>query len=1485
MARLRNATTWGLVGVALAAVIVLLALLYLTRTEAGVERAGQYVVERIRGSVEGELEVERVRSRGLLRGVTLDGLRITGPDGRLFLQADSARLAYRIRTLMGGDISFHSLTLYRPEIHLELLPDRDEWNFQIIFPEDPDPVEDNIVLIEDVTLHDGFVAIRMPWEPTTPDADISRLTIEDVPGGQVRTVRFEALNGRMPRIVWQAPEVEGRSVDIATLSARAYLWDEAAEILELQGRVTMRDSVVAFRMPHVRLPDSDLSALGRVVLGADGFHYDVEVQGDRVRLRDFQWLYPALPDDGGGSLRFRVQTRERGNILWLAEDARLSAPGTELAGSFGVVTGDTLYFANVSLRASPLNLELIQRLLPMELPIEGLLIGTVEVDGPIAALRTRGDMRYRSAATGAAESAIRWSGRIRAGPKPAAHGLEVTVRALDLGQVARYAPGLRLRGVASGRVRLDGSLAAGLQMDGHLALDHDGLRSAVHGTGSILAAPGTSDLDLQFDAEPVVLTLLAQQYPALGRLAGAVDGPVRVTGSLHDLRVDADLRTPAGALYLDGHLAVDGGVPRYRARGQVAEFRLDRLLDGIPETALTGGFDVTGAHLALDSLQATVALDLIASRVAGVDVHRGRFRAAVTGGMARVDSLSLLSSVGRLAATGTFGLVPGAHGELDVRVLAESLTPLEPLLFSGPVPDDVALTGPRVAGSLFASGTITGSVSEWRAGGEVQGRELVYQGAKLSRGRADLAWDGSGFTLVATMDSLSSGQRLAPTVRTEVRYADELGSVVLYASGLGAQELELEGGFRWSDAALLLRLESLALATGEGLWGLDVPVAARLGRDGLSIDDLVLRRAASGARLRVAGVLPWRQADETATLPAAMTVDLEGASLAEVVVLGQRDLDLVGDLTVGLRLTGTALAPTLEGTVISRAFRYGDAVLDSVAGSVAYRDRLLTGMLEGWRQGKVILAADAAVPIDLALTERDTRLADRPAHIRMRAQGMPVALIAFLLPGLRQVEGVLDGVVTLGGAATGLAVGGQPMELSGELKLSRGAALVGPLNVRYRDIQATATMGEGTRVHLDARLRSDQGAAAVRGTVELARLRDPAFDLALSAQRLDASRRRDVVAIADGEVRLTGRYTEPVLSGGVRVLAGEMNLDELLRRYHIVQLDTSLFSLFDPGTLVYRVRPSNPFLANLSAAGLTVTAERNVWLRSRELNVEVAGSLDVAFDRRVNDVRLTGTMQALRGSYQLQVLERLPARRFDVRDGTVEFAGTPGLDPNIDITASARIRRAQGDPLDVMASVTGTLQRPRVRFSSESDPPVSETDIASFLLFGRSTLELSQAETDVVASMREGMLGLARPMFLGLASTQLHQAAANLGLPVDYLALTAPEYGFGDYSQVMSAHGGFGVLQGTQLEAGFYAHPDVFVLGSFTPFARALGTFAETESLFHPRWGARIEWRFRPTWTMEVYWEDRYARTPSFSFDQIHDRTAGGMSVFREWGY
>lgn len=385
---MRRGAWIGLIAAVAIAGLLLVAVIFFTRTEAGVERSGRFAIDQLRGFVEGDLAIDRITSGGLLRGVTLHGVSIDDPDGRPFLRADSARLTYGLGTLLRGSIVFDRLVLHSPDVVIERLPGQDEWNYERVFPPDtapPDTVRRRVVLIQDVRVTDGHVTVRLPWEPEGPVEadDTARLILEPVPGGIARTVRFTRLTGRLPRIVWEAPEEEGRLVEVGELAGLAYIYETPLEIDAIEGVVVIRDSLVSFQAPRVRLPASDLAAVGTIILGEGENQYDVQIDGDDMAFADLQWLYPRLPEDGGGSLQLRIQSRSRspGSILWLARDARLRAPGTEIVGSFGVVTGDTLHFTNVDLDASPLDLEFLQQLLPSELGLEGLLIGTVEVEG------------------------------------------------------------------------------------------------------------------------------------------------------------------------------------------------------------------------------------------------------------------------------------------------------------------------------------------------------------------------------------------------------------------------------------------------------------------------------------------------------------------------------------------------------------------------------------------------------------------------------------------------------------------------------------------------------------------------------------------------------------------------------------------------------------------------------------------------------------------------------------------------------------------------------------------------------------------------------------------------------------------------------------------------------------------------------------------------------------------------------------------------
>jgi hypothetical protein len=375
-------------------------------------------------------------------------------------------------------------------------------------------------------------------------------------------------------------------------------------------------------------------------------------------------------------------------------------------------------------------------------------------------------------------------------------------------------------------------------------------------------------------------------------------------------------------------------------------------------------------------------------------------------------------------------------------------------------------------------------------------------------------------------------------------------------------------------------------------------------------------------------------------------------------------------------------------------------------------------------------------------------------------------------------------------------------------------------------------------------------------------------------------------------VRIGGRYTRPRITGSVTVNRGDLYLDELYRQYLIVSLEDPLLNLVVDTSLiaVKRVLPpsENPFIRNMRIENASIRVDRAM-LRSREMDVEITsdpGELTVTFDRcpglptetaqcpeqqQTPDIRVAGTLHVVRGVYRMEALPIV--RVFQVDSGSVSFAGTPGVNPNLSIVATHRARTGTG-PLDIHANVYGTLQAPRVRLFSDASPPISESDLASYLFFGAPTYAFNLGATALGGGGGEGALigSLGIQSFtassLGYLSSAFQTIGQNLGL-LDYIGFSATEASPG---QVPSGFGG--IFANTQLELGRYLGRDVFVAAS-----QRIGTPGATP-------GIRVEWEFHPTFSLEAFVQDRFARTPSFGLSQaIAQRREYGFFLFRQWGY
>lgn len=1506
MSRAARYALWIAGGFLIGIGITVLALVVLTRTEWGLERARRFAIGWLEDRVNGELNIGRLSGRSLLAGVTVHDLSIDDPQGRPFVSADSVAAYYSWRNLIRGEIVFDSVTLHAPRLYMEQLAGDTLWNYEHIFadttPDEPDGAR-RLIAFEDARIVDGLVVVRRPWEPDGPvePDDTARLILEDAPGGLLQVWRFEDVNGELDRVIWESPLEEGKLFAARTLSTRAFLWKDPALLRDARGTLTLVDSIVSFEFPELELPSTRAAAIGRIII-RERNRYDVRIESDDIQFADLQWLYPPLPEDAKGSMVMRIQTQQPKGTLFLAEDANIEAPGTHMVGTLGIVLGDTLYFTRVDLRASPLDVDFLERVLPGELPVEGLLVGTVEVEGPISALDTRGSLRLTTGP--ASGSAVRWDGilDLRGGARGfATRRLTTELDGVDLSLLSAIRPDFPIDGVIDGRLEASGRLDRGLRLDGNLRHQAAGRpASTLEGGGTLELSNGEATLDIELDAAALALEEIGARVPALAGLHGVARGAVRLRGPLEQLGLVADLETPAGGIGFETRLTLGGERGGIAASGHLDDFRLRALSDSLPDATLAGrfGIDLLGNDLA--SMRGAVRLDLDGSELVGLPIERAVFRGSLDRGLLRIDTLTAVAPGIDVRAHGELGLVVGRMGELVIEAASASLEPLEPVLFD----EIVDPTTPRLAGAARARGTVSGNPARLGFDAEVILDDLVYGGGTISGASVSVEGErsdaGLRLTALARADTMRIGGRSADSVTVHVDRDGGISAATVRAWRSGTPLIVASGTASPVEDEIAVRITELTIGSegaaaadgpdggsaGQGsrsAWSLADTAVLTFGPLGVNVSSFTLRSATAGAALRAAGTLAWLDtvpAPDPAPLPLDFTIDVDRVPVGDAMRLFRDGIDAGGVMNGRIRIAGDARAPEIDGHIAVEQLRFENANLDEVDVRFDYGDAQLDAQLEGLHGGRRVVRADGRIPLDLRFASGVERRRDAPLAMRIEADSLPAGLALAVFDGFRDVHGVIDGTVAVDGSALEPTFGGG-------FALREGQLTWDALGVRYRDVAGTFRVDSGPAVAVDFSARSadprtgsDVGRGArVTGTIDLSTASDPGLDLTIDADHLLAARRRDVEMIVSGTASIGGNYRAPEVSGNVHVDGGTLYLDEIYRQYLVVGLeDPLLFQVVDTSLVsVRQILPAseNPFLRNLVVRDANVTLGPDSRLRSREMNVEVRGDLTVGFNRQEEDISLAGTLEVVRGTYRFeyQPVDQLSlisfTRMFDVREGTVEFPGTPGIDPNLDITAAYRARTQNGEPLEILAQLTGTLQNPRVRLTSDTEPPYSESDLASYLLFGTPTYAFGVTRPGSADAAGESD-GFGSPVLAAAAR------AAGVGYVAGGLQAIAQTYGLVDYIGLTTGHTtatSGGLFGNTALELGRYLTPSTYVAWS-SPL-RSPGRIA----------GFRLEWRFHPNYRLETFAEDRFGRTPFGLSSAIDPRTVLGFFLFREWDY
>jgi translocation and assembly module TamB len=527
----------------------------------------------------------------------------------------------------------------------------------------------------------------------------------------------------------------------------------------------------------------------------------------------------------------------------------------------------------------------------------------------------------------------------------------------------------------------------------------------------------------------------------------------------------------------------------------------------------------------------------------------------------------------------------------------------------------------------------------------------------------------------------------------------------------------------------------------------------------MSLQPVALEAADGSGFLTLQGTIPGRN-------PGDLTVSVAGLGLREVYTLLQRDTTGVGgSIQLDLAIGGTAARPTLRGTGSLSDLSFGDFGSPFVQGIVDYADRRLEANLLLWKTGQPVLRVEAQLPLDLALKAVPQRQVDGPLSVRVLADSTDLGVAEAFTRNLRRVRGTLKADLTIGGRW-------EEPRLGGEVQVRDASATVPGLGVRYEDVFAQATLA-GDSIRIDSlTARSGAGSIRVGGVLRVEQLTRPVLALTMRARRFRViDDRRFLTLDASGNLSLTGPLVRPRLNGRVTADEGDLHFADLITK-RIVDLenpgDSGLIDLDLVHTERLGANFQSRFLDSLSIDTLRIEMGESFWLRSSEANIQLDGSLTVGKVRE--KYRYDGTLNAVRGNYALRI-GGLVTREFTVRRGTVRYFGTPDLNADLDIEASHTVIAAEtSEEVPVVARITGTLLQPRLELSSEptsSRPALSQTELVSYLMFGRPTFSLQGqgGQGSQYAAVQAGLSYLTSAF-----SSEIQRALiSDLGVPIDFI--------------------------------------------------------------------------------------------------------------------
>lgn len=882
--------------------------------------------------------------------------------------------------------------------------------------------------------------------------------------------------------------------------------------------------------------------------------------------------------------------------------------------------------------------------------------------------------------------------------------LEPAVRSLDIAE-------LPITRLASGT--LEGKVGAGGDVNAQLDLGFEGVIPETYNWGG-------GGLKASMDGDLVAMELTIED---------SEDNVFVFLGDMNTSTLDVNIQ--------ELQFAPDTGARwRSRSRSSVAVLDDGVVVDGLAFESEAGTLEVSGRMVTAGELDAKIRLDdfdldwlarFVPSVAAGWE---GRIDLNLdlggTGGDPEIDGMLKLAGVKLADAATGEALVRKLTGQLDIVGRQGGVS----------VQGHLGLPKKRMLG---LSGRLP-MVLDFEKPELLTDQPLALDLLLLPSESEELT------TLIPALPTLAGMQASAQLQAAGTARAPEVRLSWSATLPLGGEvpAVSLDGELRYADGALTADAEGREngrrLVQIDGGVATDLPAVIAWYLDG------------EGQEPDLAAADTWVNEMDLRVVP--MGVPLR--TLASVADLG---MDVEGQLAGGLAVRGSPLDPKIYagflvtgGRLAKVDFALPMFSLTPVLGGYQFDGRFTFQDPGAEEPGE--LSITAYVPLDLrgGTVDLDEQLARDSLLVQLSGQGIPVAILSAFDPSIRDASGTFA-INDKRHQITGSVSAPEP-DL--ELMLRDGAFDYGPAGIRVADLNLDLWV-------TDQRLRlrhftmdtvplisrtpeQDKGTLSGEITVAMDDWSPGAVSGSVDAERVWVSSRQDFTVQLSGDVSFSGTWPVVEVDGDIAMNKAVLTLGETFwLGEQTLKLEPTL-AIARSGEVARAARPEEPAFWEQWDIGVQVYlppqstrldvkmpmesgyGKVSAALSTVELDTWLEGDLGVAMARA--GMSINGTVETRRGEATVF------GKDFDLETGEIRFGGAAYDDPILDIEAVHHTNKYG----DITATIRDSVSDLDLGFTSSED--WSDTDIASILLIGLPSSELSQSQGGSGASLVTAALAM-----------------------------------------------------------------------------------------------------------------------------------------------